>query len=96
MARSLALLNKKAKTSVDKTETAATKSRRVFSVEALIASRTTPAGDRQYLTKWIGYKRCTWNDEKDFLGEAILKMMVERDLLELAPFFLNWKKIKLN
>ena len=92
MARSLSLINKKANTFAGNTKPAATKSRRVFSVEALIASRTTPAGDRQYLTKWMGYKRCTWNDEKDFLGEAIVKMMVERDLLDLAPFFLNWKK----
>jgi len=63
----------------------------LFFVEALVKSRPSKVDParREYFTKWAGYKRQSWNQEKDFIGDDLIKMMVERDLLDLAPWFLN-------
>lgn len=65
----------------------------LFFVEALVKSRPSKVDParREYFTKWAGYKRQSWNQEKDFIGDDLIKMMVERDLLDLAPWFLNKK-----
>lgn len=65
----------------------------LFFVEALVKSRPSKVDParREYFTKWAGYQRHSWNQEKDFIGDDLIGMMVQRDLLDLAPWFLNKK-----
>jgi hypothetical protein len=67
---------------------------KVFEVEELLKSRPSKKSKmhREYLTKWKGYTRHSWNEEIDFIGSDLVKMMVMRDLKDEAPWILSsWK-----
>lgn len=63
----------------------------VFDVEELLKSRPSKKNElqRQYLTAWKGYTKHSWNDECDFIGSDLKKMMIIRDLKDEAPWILS-------